>query len=772
MVNKISRRFCVGRSLAWIVIIALSAVLILATSGAQHLTFTTDFRSYFSSENPQLRAFEQLEADFNKQDTLVFLVEMEDEQSSVLNPHGLGFLKALTRSAWQIPFARRVDSLINYQRIESTEDELIVNDLVPADTKITNNDIAQLSQYIQQQPRLLNNFISADESLALVVVSLALPDGDEQATKMLVADAKARLEDLNHEGISIKLFGSTIINLALAEAVERDIALLIPLSYLIIFSAIFFLTRSLAGTLLALLMTLLSVSSVFGVFGWMGMPLTPVVGAVPSMIMIIVIADCMHILVSFQHYLKQGFEKTEAITEAVRINIKPVMITSITTALGLLCLNFSESPPYRDLGNLVAMAAIIAGALALTWFPACLFIFSGSKGPKESDHNVLETFFNQISGWIFNYPQQIVAASIFSIVIALIGIMQLEFNEQWHQYYDETYDVRQALDTQNDKLYGVNFIQYSVGSGESEGIYRVAYQKQLDQLVSWIDQQENVGYVDALSLQVKELNQKLQANDLQTFRIPDSREVIAQSLLAYEMSLPLGMGMDQYVNIDRSSTRLTVYLHKSTSKQLISMDEKILSQAKVNYPMLHLESGTGLDMVFANISDSNSMSLLKGTGLALLLISIILILVLKSIRLGLVSIIPNIMPVVLAYGAWGFISGRIDLGLSIVACMSIGLVVDDTVHFLSKYQLARQQGKTTEQAIQYAFSTVGIAMLITTFVLAAGFLLLALSSFSPTHGMGALLALTAVFALIIDFLFLPILLITFDSSTKSNVNQH
>jgi predicted RND superfamily exporter protein len=772
MVNKISYRFLWGRSLAWLVFVALSVALLLATIGAQNLSLTTDFRSYFSSDNLQLRAFEQLEADFNKQDTLVFLVEMEDEKSSVLNPLGLGFLTALTHSAWQIPFARRVDSLINYQRIESTEDELIVDDLVPADTKITNKRIVQLSQYIQKQPRLLNNFISADESLALVVVSLALPDGDEQATKMLVADAKARLDDLNHEGISIKLFGSTIINLALAEAVERDIALLIPLSYLIIFSAIFFLTRSLTGTLLALLMTLLSVSSVFGVFGWMSMPLTPVVGAVPSMIMIIVIADCMHILVSFQHYLKQGFEKAEAITEAVRINIKPVMITSITTALGLLCLNFSESPPYRDLGNLVAMAAIIAGVLALTWFPACLFIFSGSKGPKESDHNVLETFFNQISGWIFNYPQRIVAASIFSIVIGFIGIMQLEFNEQWHQYYDETYDVRQALDTQDDKLYGVNFIQYSVGSGEPEGIYSVAYQKQLDQLVSWIDQQENVGYVDALSLQVKELNQKLQANDLQMFRIPDSREVIAQSLLVYEMSLPLGMGMEQYINIDRSSTRLTVYLHKTSSKQLISMDEKILSQAKVNYPMLHLESGTGLDMVFANISDSNSMSLLKGTGLALLLISIILILVLKSIRLGLVSIIPNIMPVVLAYGAWGFISGRIDLGLSIVACMSIGLVVDDTVHFLSKYQLARQQGKTTEQAIQYAFSTVGIAMLITTFVLAAGFLLLALSSFSPTHGMGALLALTAIFALIIDFLFLPILLITFDRSTKSNVNQH
>jgi len=139
-----------------------------------------------------------------------------------------------------------------------------------------------------------------------------------------------------------------------------------------------------------------------------------------------------------------------------------------------------------------------------------------------------------------------------------------------------------------------------------------------------------------------------------------------------------------------------------------------------------------------------------------------------------VSLIPNILPIILAYGTWGLFSGRIDLGLSIVACMSLGLVVDDTVHFLSKYKLAREQHKSVEQAIQYAFNTVGIAMVITTLVLSAGFSLLALSSFSPTHGMGALLALTAVFALIIDFLFLPILLIAFDNKTlanKSNKND-
>lgn len=761
MVNNESKSDFINTRLAWILIVATTMCLLLISSGSQFLSFTTDFRTYFSEENPQLKAFEQLEADFNKQDTLVFLIEMEDQTSSVLNPIGITFLSDLTELSWQIPYARRVDSLINYQRIESIEDELIVEDLV-SDDELSLEVIKELSQYIHQQPRLVNNLISQDESLALVVVSLALPDGDEQATKRLVAMAKEQIATIPQDNISIKLFGSSVINLALAEAVERDMAMLIPLSYLIIFAAIFFLSRSLSGTLLALLMTLLSVASVFGIFGWSGKQLTPVVGAVPSMIMIIVIADCMHVLVSFQHFLRKGLLKGEAIFEAVRINIKPVLITSITTALGLLCLNFSESPPYRDLGNLVAMAALLAGVLALTWFPACLYIFSKSTNKQSQKKALFENLFQKLTSWLIHYPERIVASSIFLFVLAMIGVMQLEFNEQWHEYYDESYDVRIALDTQDQKLYGVNFIQYSVSSGAENGIYDVTYQQQLDQLVTWIDQQEGVGYVDALSGQIKELNQKLNADDASLYQIPENRELIAQSLLAYEMSLPLGMGMDQYMNIDRSATRLTVNLHKTTSKKLIELDEKILTKVKSDFPSLHLKSGSGLDMVFANISDSNSMSLLKGTGLALFLISIVLILVLKSIRLGVISIIPNIIPVVLAYGAWGFLSGHVDLGLSIVACMSLGLVVDDTVHFLSKYQLARQNNNSVERAIEYAFSTVGTAMLITTLVLVSGFSLLALSSFSPTHGMGALLALTALFALIIDFLFLPILLVAFD----------
>ncbi len=762
MVNGQVQNFKYPKWRIWLVVAAISLVLFVMMSGARSLTFTTDFRTYFSSDNPQLQAFEQLEADFNKQDTLVFLVEMSDKKRSLINHVGIDFLRQLTELSWQIPYARRVDSLINFQRVESIDDELIINDLISSGVNLNTDSLLEISQYIQQQPRLSGSLISQDESLALVVVSLSLPDGNEQATAELVDFARNSLAELDQDDIEVQLFGSSVINLALAEAVERDMALLIPLSYLMIFIAIYFLSKSLVGTLLALMMTLLTVASVFGIYGWSGKSLTPVVGAVPSMIMIIVIADCMHLLVSFQHFLHQGLEKSAAILAALKINIKPVAVTSITTALGLLCLNFSESPPYRDLGNMVAMAAIIAGLLALTWFPALLLLLPVKPPKKMMEISSSQGGSYFLTEKLLRYPSQIMVFAVLLLVAASWGISQLEFNEQWHQYYDESYDVRQALDTQDEKLYGVNFISYSVESGQVDGIYNVSFQQQLDELVNWIAGLDKVGYVDAIPAQIKELNQKLQANDLQMFKIPESRELIAQSMMVYEMSLPFGMGMEQYINIDRSSTRLTVNMHKSSSKELITVDHKILNYVEKNLPALTIQSGTGLDMVFAKISESNTQSLLQGTGLALLLISLLLVLVLKSVRLGVISIIPNVIPIVIAYGVWGFSNGRIDLGLSIVACMSLGLVVDDTVHFLSKYQLAREKNKTVEEAIQYAFSTVGMAMIITTCVLAIGFSLLALSSFAPTHGMGALLALTAVFALLIDFIFLPILLMFFD----------
>ncbi|MCA6061832.1 MMPL family transporter [Thalassolituus sp. ST750PaO-4] len=755
----------------WLVIVAAMILIISLTTGATKLSFVSDFRVYFSADNPQLLSFEQLEKDFNKQDTLTFLLR-PSSSATVLDPLALNEIAQLTQAAWEIPYARRVDSLTNYQRIQSADDNINIDDFYRPE-QASAWDIAGELEYIRTQPDLLNRLVNKDGDLALIIVSLSLPDGDEKATAELVAYTRELLAATELQYLDVQLFGTAIINLALAEAVERDMEALIPASYLLIFAGIFFLTRSLAGTFLALTLTLLSVMATFGALGWAGAlglttaRLTPVVGVVPSMIMIIVIADCLHILATYQHGLRAGMSKVPALAEAVKSNIRPVWITSITTALGLLCLNFSESPPYRDLGNLVAFAALLAAVLSLTLFIAALRVLPQPKiqpgrtlaHPGQWLSGLLLTFWQRV---LQPHPRALLLGAVIVSAMLAAGVSQLKFNEQWHQYYDESFAVRQALDLQNDKLNGVNFIQYRIAAQDGGSLYRTEPMQQLQQLAEHLETFAEVGFVDSLHQPLLTLNQALHDGDKNYYRIPASDEQVAQAMLLYEMSLPFGMGLNERLTIDQTASRFTVHLFKRTSRELVAFDQALLDWAAEHTPALSIAPGSGLDMVFAQISDRNSISLFQGTLLALVLISAVMMLVLRSVRLGLISLVPNLLPALLAYGIWGYISGHVDLGLSIVACMSLGLVVDDTVHFLAKYRSARARGESTEAAIEYAFSTVGVAMIITSLVLAAGFALLLLSPFSPTWGMGGLMALTVIVALLADLILLPLLLMLLD----------
>ena len=233
----------------------------------------------------------------------------------------------------------------------------------------------------------------------------------------------------------------------------------------------------------------------------------------------------------------------------------------------------------------------------------------------------------------------------------------------------------------------------------------------------------------------------------------------------YELSLPLGLGLDDTINNDRSASRLTVSFKKADSIYILELEEKALAWLKQNAPDIYVNEGTGLDIVFANLTFRNIGSMMTGTSIALLLISFLLIFALRSFKVGLISLIPNIMPAILAYGIWGIINGQIDTAVSVVVCLSLGIVVDDTVHFLSKYLRARrEQGLDTEDAIRYAFNTVGTALMVTSAVLVGGFMVMQFSHFHPSNNMGMLLAITILVALLVDFLFLPPLLMFLDRS--------
>ncbi len=255
----------------------------------------------------------------------------------------------------------------------------------------------------------------------------------------------------------------------------------------------------------------------------------------------------------------------------------------------------------------------------------------------------------------------------------------------------------------------------------------------------------------------------MHGDDQTWFKVPDNQELAAQYLLLYEMSLPYGLDLNDQLDVDKSATRVVITTKNVTNNEILALADEGKQWLKDNAPEYMHSIGASPTIMFANVAKRNITTMLGGTTIALLLISFILIFALRSLKVGLLSLIPNLLPIGLAFGVWGILVGQVGLASSIVAAICMGIVVDDTVHFLSKYLRARnEKGLSPEDSIRYAFSTVGIALWVTSLVLVLGFLVLAYSSFAVNSQLGQLTFLTISLALITDFVLLPPLLLIFD----------
>jgi predicted RND superfamily exporter protein len=610
---------------------------------------------------------------------------------------------------------------------------------------------------------LLHRLISEEGASTGINVRTVLPEGTTIVTsKEAVRAARELAERLrpNFPDFDILVGGSLTSNVTMGEAIKQDIENLLGLSYLVMIITMLILLRTFSGMLLTLMIITFSVVSTMGLFGWLGFTMTPPTGFVPTAILTIAVADTIHILISYYYELNNGRSKLDAIQEALRVNFSPVFITSITTVIGVLCLNTSDSPPYRDMGNMIAVGVFFAWIYSILFLPAMLALMPTPKGKIENNTpSIMLKFANLVIR--FYKPLFIIMACL--IIAVGSQLHRNTITERWHEFFDTSFEVRNTLEATNDTLGGLHTIFFVLDSQQENGINDPEYLQQTDNFSQWLLTQEKVSSVDSITSIIKRLNKNLHANNKDWFKIPESRELAAQYLLLYELSLPLGLGLDDTINNSRSASRLTVSFDKADSIYILELERRSLAWLKANAPSIHVDEGTGLDIVFANLTFRNIGSMMTGTSMALVLISFLLIFALRSLKVGLISLIPNIMPAILAYGIWGMINGQIDTAVSVVVCLSLGIVVDDTVHFLSKYLRARrEQSLDSEDAIRYAFKTVGNALLVTSTVLVGGFMVMQFSHFNPTNNMGMLLAITILMALLVDFLFLPPLLMFLD----------
>ena len=453
--------------------------------------------------------------------------------------------------------------------------------------------------------------------------------------------------------------------------------------------------------------------------------------------------------------------KFDAIVESLRVNTVAVFLTSLTTAIGFLSLNFSDAPPLRDLGNITAAGVAAAWILSMVFLPAAIALLPVKIAERSS--SPVSTVMERLAAFVVRQHKALLVVMSTIVVVLTACITLFEINDRPVEYFDERIEFRRAADFAIDNLVGTYGISYSLSAGQEGGINDPEFLDRVDQFVQWLRAQPSVVHVATLTDTMRRLNKSMHGDDPAYYKLPTERELSAQYLLLYEMSLPYGLDLNDQINVDKSATRVDVICG--------DVDFKIVKELKADseewlrmkgLPSMQTE-GASPAVMFAYIAERNIRAMVQGTALAFFLISIVLILALRSLRIGVISLIPNIVPILMAFGIWALIFREVGFALSVVAGISIGIVVDDTVHFLSKYLRARrEQGLDSAGAIRYAFMTVGNALWINSVILVVGFAALALSAFWPNATMGMMTALAIASALIADFFLLPPLLMLLD----------
>ncbi|MEL7293449.1 MAG: MMPL family transporter [Pseudomonadota bacterium] len=751
--------------MSWWVLLVTISLLVAATIGGKNLYFRGDYNIFFDGQNAQLRAFDEIQTTFAKSDNLAIVIA--PSSGNVFEEKTLTLIQQLTKDAWQIPFSSRVDSLANYQHTEADEDDLIVEDLLLDEYPLDASRIEKVRQIALSEPVVKHSLISEKGDVTVVNVTVQLPEIDETAEVVQVVESANQLIDKyqqRYPDIEFHKAGIIAMNHAFMTAAQEDSATLVPTMLLVILAFLTVMLRSPLSVIATLIVIIGSVTATMGLSGWAGMFLSTATVNIPTLVMTLAVADCVHVIATMRQNFNKGLNKADAIDQSVAINFVPILITSVTTAIGFLMMNMSDSPVLRDFGNLAALGVMIACLLSVTLLPALLKVMPLRIKVSNPEQSKPSDFMDKLGDWVVKNRKALLPLSALVIAVSATLLPLNKVNDESVKYFDTRSEFRRAADFMEQRISGMTTISIAIKTNQSQGIADPVFLQSIGDFSRWLRVQPETDHVATLSDVYKRLNKNMHSDDELYYKLPLDRELAAQYLLLYEMSLPYGLDLNNQINVDKSSIKMVVTIDNLGSVELVELENRIYDWFAQHAPQYQVVASSP-SLMFAHIGETNMASMLSTLPITLILISALMIFALRSVRLGLISVVPNMAPAIIGFGLWALISGEINLGLSVVVTLTLGIVVDDSVHFLAKYQRARRQGQSAEEAVRYAFHTVGRALWITTVVLVAGFSVLAMSSFRLNADMGQLSAIVIFIALVVDFIFLPALLMRFDTAS-------
>ena len=497
----------------------VSIVLLLATAyGAQFLSMSSDYRYYFGKDNSQRLAFEKIQRVYSNDDSV--LIAVKSKTGNVFNKETLAALVDLTQKGWQVPYSTRVDSITNFQHSSASEDDLIVKDLVLEEELETLDaeKLKALQEIALNEPLIANILVSEDASITGVNIRVNLPGNSPMEVPEVAAYARQMVEQFNkdHPGHETYITGIAMLNNAFNEAGMHDMMTLTPLMYLIIIVIMFALLRSVSAVLSTLVVIMMSVLSGMGLGGWLGIPITPPSSIASTVIVTLAIADSIHLLKAFLELLRAGKSKRDALVEAMELNLLPIFLTSFTTAVGFLTLNFSDTPPFHDLGNITAMGVIAAYVYSILILPVLISVlpFRVKKEKVLSDEEQRgETFLSRLGLWAVRHRVAVIVLSLVGTTFFGYQISRIVLNDQFVQYFDKSIPFRVDTETVMKELTGIYRISYELKSGESQGMARPDFLQKVGEFTDFMRSVPGVTHVSSITDTFKRLNKNMHGDD-------------------------------------------------------------------------------------------------------------------------------------------------------------------------------------------------------------------------------------------------------------------
>ena len=753
--------------LAHRIAVITGAVLMVIVSGAGlgRLGFKNDYRMFFSKENPELLAFESLQRKFTKADNV--LIAITPRQGNVATRETLAAVEVLTEQSWQLPNATRVDSITNFQDSFARGDEIVVQDMVRGASTLPHAELERAQERIMAEPLLVDRLINKAGTVTGINVMFDFDESEKDAAVVRVAAAARALAEqarTSYPDLEFRLTGGVMLDAAFSDSAESDIRILTPIMLVVSIGLIGYFLGSVWATLVTTAVIGGSIVCALGWAGYLGIALSPSSLGAPTILMTMAVADSVHFLTGYYARYETTGDRIEAMVQSLVNHAPAVFFTSTATIVSFLTLNFSDAPPFRDLGNITAMGVAAAFILSLTLLPAVITFVPVSAAKRR--FSGLQRFLEKLFALIERAPRRIAAAGVAACVILTGLAFCNRLDDRYVQYFGESLTFRQHTDYIDANLTGIYAIEYPLTADGEDGINDPSFLRHVDAFSAWLRTQPEVTHVFSIADVIKKLNMNMNGDDPASYRIPENRKLAAQYLLTYELSLPQGVNLIDRVDVNRSAVRLTATLRNVSSQQALGLEERAQTWMRQNLPASMRVPGTGATLMFANIGQRNIVAMISGEVMGMTLVSLLMILFLRSFSLGLLSMIPNLLPAGVAIGIWYLAVGEIGLTSSVVAAMTLGILTDDTVHFLEKYA-RHHRAMPAREALAVAFREAGPAIWITSLVLISGFSVLAMSSFRLNGDLGILTVIILSLGLVGDFVLLPAVVLSLEGARNA-----